>query len=155
MPCFASIACALCLPLALGLRLLHQVQDLQRPRQLCLSWLRHLMRHAPLGGVGQPPQRLVRAGHSQEQQEALVSQQERLAEQQETLHAIGRSAIIIIDVPRAANQDHRRALHYPRDDQEQRLAQSPLKTSKPELASVVLQYQPHVIVFTNEQPTAK
>ena len=78
-----------------------------------------------------------------------------LAEQQETLHAIGRSAIIIIDVPRAANQDHRRALHYPRDDQEQRLAQSPLKTSKPELASVVLQYQPHVIVFTNEQPTAK
>jgi len=72
MPSFGSIACALCLPLALALRLLHQVQDLQRPRQLCLSWLRHSMRHAPLGGVGQPPQRLVRTGHSQEQQEALA-----------------------------------------------------------------------------------
>ena len=70
MPSFGAIACALCLPLALALRLVHQVQDLQRPRQLCWSWLRHLRRHAPLGGVGQPPQRLVRAGHSQEQQEA-------------------------------------------------------------------------------------
>ena len=72
MPYVGSIACALCLPLALALRLLHQVQDLQRPRQLCLSWLRHLVRHAPLGGVGQQPPRLVRTGHSQEQQEALA-----------------------------------------------------------------------------------
>ena len=72
MPSFGAIACALCSPLALAIRLLHQVQDLQRPRQLCLSWLRHSMRHAPLGGVGHPPQRLVRTGHSQEQQEALA-----------------------------------------------------------------------------------
>ena len=71
MPYFGAIACALCLPPALAVRLLNQVEDLQRPRQLCLSWLRHSMRHAPLGGVGQQPQRLVRAGHSQEQQEAV------------------------------------------------------------------------------------
>ena len=48
MPSFGAIDCALCLPLALAVRLLNQVQDLQRPRQLCLSWLRHSMRHAPL-----------------------------------------------------------------------------------------------------------
>ena len=72
MPSFGTIDCALCLPLALAVRLLNQVEDLQRPRQLCLSWLRHSMRHAPLGGVGQPPPRLVRTGPSQEQQEALA-----------------------------------------------------------------------------------
>ena len=71
IPSFGAIACALFLPLALAVGLLNQVEDSQRPRQLCLSWLRHSMRHAPLGGVGQPPPRLVRTGHSQEQQEAV------------------------------------------------------------------------------------
>jgi hypothetical protein len=48
IPSFGAIACALFLPLALAVRLLNQVEDSQRPRQLCLSWLRHSMRHAPL-----------------------------------------------------------------------------------------------------------
>ena len=87
MPSFGSIACALCLPLALALRLLHQGQDLPRPRQLCLSWLRHSMRQAPLGRVGQPPQRLVRTGQSQEQQEALAP--ELLTQQQDSGQAKG------------------------------------------------------------------
>ena len=76
-----------------------------------------------------------------------------LAEQQEKLHAIGRSAIIIIDVPRAAKITGE--LFTTLETVKNGVWQSPLKTSKPELASVVLQYQPHVIVFTNEQPTAK
>ena len=92
MPSFGAIACALCSPLALAIRLLHQVQDLQRPRQLCLSWLRHSMRHAPLGGVGQPPQRLVRTGRTQEQQEAPVS--DLLAQQEESGQANGSTQLL-------------------------------------------------------------
>ena len=92
MPSFGAIACALCSPLALAIRLLHQVQDLQRPRQLCLSWLRHSMRQAPLGRGGQPPQRLVRTGQTQEQQEALAT--ELLAQQEESGQAKGSTDLL-------------------------------------------------------------
>ena len=80
MPSFGSIASALCLQLPLAVRLFHQGQTLPRPRQLCLSWLRHSMRQAPMERVGQDPQRLVPTGQTQEQREAaapeLLTQQE-------------------------------------------------------------------------------
>ena len=87
MPSCGSIACALWLPLALALGPLHQEQNMPLPRQLCLSWLGHSMRQAPLGRGGQPPQRLVRTGHSQEQQEALAP--ELLTQQQDCGQATG------------------------------------------------------------------
>ena len=80
MPYFGPIASALCFPLPLAVRLFHQGQSLPRPRQLCLSWLRHSMRQAPMERVGQDPQRLVPTGQTQEQREAaapeLLTQQE-------------------------------------------------------------------------------
>ena len=80
MPDLGSIAGALCFPLPLAVWLFHQGQSPPRPRQLCLSWLRHSMRQAPMEGVGQDPQRLVPTGQTQEQREAaapeLLTQQE-------------------------------------------------------------------------------
>ena len=87
-----AIACELLLPLALALRPLHQGLDPPRSHQLCLSWLRHSMRQAPLERGGQPPQRLVRTGQTQEQQEALVP--ELLAQQEESGQAKGSTQLL-------------------------------------------------------------
>ena len=91
-PCFGSIACALCLPLALAIGLMHEGKETPRPRQLCLTWLRHSMRQAPLGRVGQDPQRLVRTGQTQEQQEALAP--ELLTQRQDSGQATGSTQVL-------------------------------------------------------------
>ena len=77
----------MCEPLPLAVRLIHQWQTLPRPRQLCLSSLRHSMHRALIYRVGQDPQRLVPTGQTQEQQEAVAP--ELLTQQQDSGQAKG------------------------------------------------------------------
>ena len=73
-----------------------------------------------------------------------------IAENQDKLHDLGRSGIIVIDIPRAAKLDNE--LFVAMEKIKDGVFTSSLKPSPGKRMDVNLEFRPYLVIFTNEQP---